>query len=112
MPLLVVFWGLLLHVYRPDTQRILVDIGLGFHVEFTWSEALKFISLREEKLERYMIFLKLIKQLCLEVLFMIFAYSLMHKSTSHNLFVSNQSDIKFKSYSLIVKPNMLCKVYH
>ncbi|XVE85814.1 hypothetical protein DITRI_Ditri17bG0121400 [Diplodiscus trichospermus] len=35
----------------PDTQRIFVDIGLGFHVEFTWSEALKFISLREEKLE-------------------------------------------------------------
>ncbi|KAE8653712.1 cytochrome c oxidase assembly protein COX19-like [Hibiscus syriacus] len=37
---------------RPDTQRIFVDVGLGFHVEFTWSEALKFISLREEKLER------------------------------------------------------------
>ncbi|OMO71860.1 Prefoldin subunit [Corchorus olitorius] len=36
----------------PDTQRIFVNIGLGFHVEFTWSEALKFISLREEKLER------------------------------------------------------------
>ncbi|XVE85803.1 hypothetical protein DITRI_Ditri17bG0120700 [Diplodiscus trichospermus] len=26
----------------PKTQRIFVDIGLGFHVEFTWSEALKF----------------------------------------------------------------------
>ncbi|KAE8691927.1 protein argonaute 7-like isoform X1 [Hibiscus syriacus] len=36
----------------PDTQHIFVDVGLGFHVEFTWSEALKFISLREEKLER------------------------------------------------------------
>ncbi|KAL4281845.1 hypothetical protein GQ457_03G026990 [Hibiscus cannabinus] len=36
----------------PDTQHIFVDIGLGFHVEFTWSEALKFISLREEKLAR------------------------------------------------------------
>ncbi|KAF5443381.1 hypothetical protein F2P56_035940 [Juglans regia] len=36
----------------PDTQRIFVDIGLGFHVEFTWSEALNFISLREEKLAR------------------------------------------------------------
>ncbi|WCJ22182.1 Prefoldin chaperone subunit family protein [Euphorbia peplus] len=36
----------------PDTQRIFVDIGLGFHVEFTWSEALKYISLREEKLAR------------------------------------------------------------
>ncbi|XP_065860506.1 uncharacterized protein [Euphorbia lathyris] len=36
----------------PDTQRIFVDIGLGFHVEFTWSEALKYISLREEKIAR------------------------------------------------------------
>ncbi|GLT27611.1 hypothetical protein SLA2020_025960 [Shorea laevis] len=36
----------------PDTQCIFVDIGLGFHVEFTWSEALNFISLREEKLAR------------------------------------------------------------
>ncbi|CAI0390979.1 unnamed protein product [Linum tenue] len=36
----------------PDTQRIFVDVGLGFHVEFTWSEALNFISLREEKIAR------------------------------------------------------------
>ncbi|GMY25921.1 protein uxt like [Fagus crenata] len=36
----------------PDTQRIFVDVGLGFHVEFTWSEALNFITLREEKLAR------------------------------------------------------------
>ncbi|XP_050204036.1 uncharacterized protein LOC126654042 [Mercurialis annua] len=36
----------------PDTQRIFVDIGLGFHVEFTWSEALNYISLREEKIAR------------------------------------------------------------
>ncbi|GAV58243.1 Prefoldin domain-containing protein [Cephalotus follicularis] len=36
----------------PDTQHIFVDVGLGFHVEFTWSEALSFISLREEKLAR------------------------------------------------------------
>ncbi|CAN0889921.1 Protein UXT homolog [Linum grandiflorum] len=36
----------------PDTQRIFVDVGLGFHVEFTWSEALNFISLREEKISR------------------------------------------------------------
>ncbi|KAI4302162.1 hypothetical protein MLD38_037944 [Melastoma candidum] len=36
----------------PDTQHIFVDVGLGFHVEFTWSEALKFIQLREEKLGR------------------------------------------------------------
>jgi prefoldin subunit 5 len=30
-----------------------VDIGMGFHVEFTWSEALNFIEKREEKLARY-----------------------------------------------------------
>ncbi|KAE8023193.1 hypothetical protein FH972_008925 [Carpinus fangiana] len=36
----------------PDTQRIFVDVGLGFHVEFTWPEALNFISLKEEKLAR------------------------------------------------------------
>ncbi|KAJ0037263.1 hypothetical protein Pint_23573 [Pistacia integerrima] len=35
-----------------DTQRIFVDVGLGFHVEFTWSEALNYISQREEKLSR------------------------------------------------------------
>ncbi|KAI8013852.1 hypothetical protein LOK49_LG05G02813 [Camellia lanceoleosa] len=36
----------------PDTRRIFVDIGLGFHVEFTWSEALNYIIAREEKLAR------------------------------------------------------------
>ncbi|XP_015576822.1 protein UXT homolog isoform X1 [Ricinus communis] len=36
----------------PDTQRVFVDIGLGFHVEFTWAEALNYISLREEKIAR------------------------------------------------------------
>uniref|UniRef100_A0A7N0V7R9 Protein UXT homolog n=1 Tax=Kalanchoe fedtschenkoi TaxID=63787 RepID=A0A7N0V7R9_KALFE len=36
----------------PDTSRIFVDVGLGFHVEFTWSEALKYISMREEKLAK------------------------------------------------------------
>ncbi|KAK7279103.1 hypothetical protein RJT34_24147 [Clitoria ternatea] len=36
----------------PDTQHIFVDIGLGFHVEFTWSEALNFIEKREEKIAR------------------------------------------------------------
>lgn len=36
----------------PDTSRIYVDIGLGFHVEFTWSEALQFISVKEEMLTR------------------------------------------------------------
>ncbi|XP_028088986.1 protein UXT homolog isoform X2 [Camellia sinensis] len=36
----------------PDTRRIFVDVGLGFHVEFTWSEALNYIIAREEKLAR------------------------------------------------------------
>ncbi|GFZ00222.1 prefoldin chaperone subunit family protein [Actinidia rufa] len=36
----------------PDTRRIFVDVGLGFHVEFTWSEALNYITAREEKLAR------------------------------------------------------------
>ncbi|XP_022878151.1 protein UXT homolog isoform X2 [Olea europaea var. sylvestris] len=36
----------------PDTRHIFVDVGLGFHVEFTWPEALNFISEREEKLAR------------------------------------------------------------
>uniref|UniRef100_A0A7C9DKX3 Protein UXT homolog n=1 Tax=Opuntia streptacantha TaxID=393608 RepID=A0A7C9DKX3_OPUST len=36
----------------PDTQRIFVDVGLGFHVEFTWSEALRYISAREERLAK------------------------------------------------------------
>lgn len=36
----------------PNTQHIFVDVGLGFHVEFTWSEALNFISTREEKLAK------------------------------------------------------------
>ncbi|KAL6543708.1 hypothetical protein OROGR_010205 [Orobanche gracilis] len=36
----------------PDTRHIFVDVGLGFHVEFTWSEALNFIATREEKLSR------------------------------------------------------------
>ncbi|XP_073005850.1 uncharacterized protein [Typha latifolia] len=36
----------------PDTRHIFVDIGMGFHVEFTWSEALEFISVREARLAR------------------------------------------------------------
>ncbi|KAJ9549634.1 hypothetical protein OSB04_022177 [Centaurea solstitialis] len=36
----------------PDTRRIFVDVGLGFHVELTWSEALNIIPAREEKLAR------------------------------------------------------------
>ncbi|GLJ09653.1 hypothetical protein SUGI_0113410 [Cryptomeria japonica] len=36
----------------PDTRHIFVEIGLGFHVEFTWSEALQFISTKETVLAR------------------------------------------------------------
>ncbi|KAJ1697428.1 hypothetical protein LUZ63_005940 [Rhynchospora breviuscula] len=36
----------------PDTRHIFVDIGLGFHVEFTWSEAMQFISVKEARLAR------------------------------------------------------------
>ncbi|GAB2280237.1 hypothetical protein Dimus_014880 [Dionaea muscipula] len=36
----------------PDTRHIFVDVGMGFHVEFTWSEALDFISMREERLAK------------------------------------------------------------
>ncbi|KAK2986889.1 hypothetical protein RJ640_007926 [Escallonia rubra] len=36
----------------PDTRHICVDVGLGFHVEFTWPEALNYISAREERLAR------------------------------------------------------------
>lgn len=39
-------------VCRPDTQMIFVDIGYGFHVEFTWDEALNYIPLREQLLAR------------------------------------------------------------
>eukprot|EP00250_Pteridium_aquilinum_P015345 c22531_g1_i1 orf=93-542(+) len=35
-----------------DTSRIFVSIGLGFHVEFTWTEALEFISVKEASLAR------------------------------------------------------------
>ncbi|CAA6667389.1 unnamed protein product [Spirodela intermedia] len=36
----------------PDTRHIFVDVGLGFHVEFTWSEALEFISVKEARIAR------------------------------------------------------------
>ncbi|KAL2903599.1 Protein UXT-like protein [Bienertia sinuspersici] len=36
----------------PDTRHIFVDVGLGFHVEFTWSEALSYISAREKRLAK------------------------------------------------------------
>lgn len=34
-------------------RHIFVDIGMGFQVEFTWLEALEFITLREARLARY-----------------------------------------------------------
>lgn len=37
----------------PDTSRIFVHVGIGFHVEFTLDEALAFIKVKEEDLERY-----------------------------------------------------------
>ncbi|XP_075518462.1 uncharacterized protein LOC142552633 isoform X1 [Primulina tabacum] len=36
----------------PDTSHIFVDVGLGFHVEFTRSEALNFIGTKEEQILR------------------------------------------------------------
>ncbi|PPR99197.1 hypothetical protein GOBAR_AA21468 [Gossypium barbadense] len=55
----------------PDTQHIFVDVGLGFHVEFTWSEALKFISLRKEKLERsYLLIASSTKELLITYFFL------------------------------------------
>ncbi|XP_010532689.1 PREDICTED: protein UXT homolog [Tarenaya hassleriana] len=36
----------------PDTQRVFVDVGLGFYVEFTRQEALDYISQREESLKK------------------------------------------------------------
>lgn len=36
----------------PDTRHIFVDVGHGFHVEFTWAEALNFITTREETIAR------------------------------------------------------------
>ncbi|CAN6447446.1 unnamed protein product [Victoria cruziana] len=34
----------------PDTRKIFIDVGLGFHVELTWPEALEFIRIREVRL--------------------------------------------------------------
>ncbi|XP_057759224.1 uncharacterized protein LOC130979716 isoform X1 [Arachis stenosperma] len=36
----------------PNTQYIFVDVGLGFNVEFTWSEALNYIQKREERIAK------------------------------------------------------------
>ncbi|KAF9623486.1 hypothetical protein IFM89_003102 [Coptis chinensis] len=37
----------------PDTRHIFVDVGLGFHVEFTWSEAINFILVKEASLNTF-----------------------------------------------------------
>ncbi|XP_024530371.1 protein UXT homolog isoform X2 [Selaginella moellendorffii] len=36
----------------PDTSRIFVDIGLGFHAELSWKEALDFITTKTTILDR------------------------------------------------------------
>ncbi|XLR05505.1 hypothetical protein S83_071703, partial [Arachis hypogaea] len=36
----------------PNTQHIFVDVGLGFHVEFTWSAGLNYIQKREETIAK------------------------------------------------------------
>lgn len=36
----------------PDTRTIMVDVGLGFYVELSWSEALSYIAAREERLAK------------------------------------------------------------
>ncbi|XP_068634391.1 uncharacterized protein [Aristolochia californica] len=36
----------------PDTRHIFVDVGMGFHVEFTWSEALEFITVKQARLDK------------------------------------------------------------
>lgn len=37
----------------PDRKHIFINIGLGFHVEFTLDEALAFIDKKIKKLEMY-----------------------------------------------------------
>ncbi|CAN6881625.1 unnamed protein product, partial [Brassica oleracea] len=36
----------------PDTRHIFMDVGLGFHVEFTRQDALEYIPQREERVEK------------------------------------------------------------
>lgn len=59
------FLAVIVSVCRPDTQRIFVDIGYGFHVEFTWDEALNYIPLREELLARLKTLLFFLSELLL-----------------------------------------------
>jgi hypothetical protein len=44
--------SLLFSSYSPDATRIYVNVGLGFHVEFTLDEALKFIEVKEKYLNK------------------------------------------------------------
>jgi prefoldin subunit 5 len=37
----------------PDTSRVFVNIGLGFHLEFTVNEAVSFIEEKEKQLNKY-----------------------------------------------------------
>jgi prefoldin subunit 5 len=39
----------------PDTSHVFVNVGLGFHVEFTLQEALAFIELKETHLAGYVL---------------------------------------------------------
>jgi prefoldin subunit 5 len=39
-------------IYRPDTQYIYVNVGFGFHVQFTLEEALGFIEKKEKHLQK------------------------------------------------------------
>ena len=43
----------ILLAFSPDTSRIFVDVGLGFHAEFTLDEALSFIDSVETRLNGY-----------------------------------------------------------
>ena len=43
------------HAEVPDATRIFVDIGLGFHAEFTLDEALGFISAKEKMLSKQVV---------------------------------------------------------
>ncbi|KAG9451825.1 hypothetical protein H6P81_004729 [Aristolochia fimbriata] len=36
----------------PDTRHIFVDVGMGFHVEFTWTEAQEFIEVKLARLDK------------------------------------------------------------
>lgn len=39
------------YVFRPDTKYIYVNVGFGFHVQFTLEEAKTFIEKKEKQLQ-------------------------------------------------------------